>query len=240
MARRGIRVGWLTIEGGAATYAALGLVGALVLGLAKHFTLENLLLVPELTLGDLKLWQLVTYSFFPAPDALSVIFGMLIIVGIGSELERRWGTQRYWLFTLGIGVVAGLLTVALSLLLKPLAGLPQFGFSVAVSTQWVAYGLYARGSPMRFWSLPVTGYTFAAIGVLLVVLNGLFQSWLLVFPQLFGMALAFAIVHLGVGDLWTRFRGWQLQRQLKKRSSRLSVVSGPGRNTPRDSDKYLH
>lgn len=240
MARRGIRVGWLTIEGGAATYAALGLVAALVFGLAKRFSLENLVLVPELAVEDLKLWQLVTYSFFPRPDALSVIFGMLIIVGIGSELERRWGTQRYWLFTLGIGAAAGLLTVGLSRLLTPLGGLPQFGFSVAVSAQWVAYGLYQRGHPMRFWSLPVTGYTFAAIGVLLVVLNGLFGSWLLVFPELFGMAMTFAIVHLGVGDLWTRLRGWQLQRQLRKRSSRLSVVSGEGRNTPRDSDKYLH
>ncbi len=52
--------------------------------------------------------------------------------------------------------------------------------------------------------------------------------------------LTFAYARFGFpSETLVRFRSWQLQRDLKKRSKHLKSIDG-GRNTDRGSDKYLH
>jgi hypothetical protein len=237
---RSYRFGWLTVRGGAGVMAVLAVVGTLVLGLARDFTTDHLLLTPALVLRHLELWQVVTWLFVPLPSPMSVIFGVLLLISLGSELEGQWGTARLWRVVLGIGVGAGALTVLLSLLIPGL-GLRGFtGLQTTTLVLWVAYGLGFRRSTIRFWSLPVTGYTFAAIGLAFSLLSGLFGSWLAIVPDLLAAALTFLVVHEAFpGGLWTRFRSWQLERDLRKRSAHLKSLDG-GRASGRGSDRFLH
>ncbi|HZN94678.1 MAG TPA: DUF1751 domain-containing protein, partial [Myxococcales bacterium] len=127
------------------------------------------------------------------------------------------------------------------LLFAPLDERVMFpGAWVMGSAMWVAFGLYVGRGQTNFWGLPVTGNQLAAIGAGFVVLNALMSSVLQMVPQLVAIVLTLAYMR-GASPrlLWLRVQSWRLQRQAKTRSRHLKVIS-PERNTPRDSDRYLH
>ena len=63
----------------------------------------------------------------------------------------------------------------------------------------------------------------------------------LLFPEAFGLLFTFFYMRgAQPSQLWTRFRSWQLDRDLKKRSAHLKGIDGGRRNVGGDSDKYLH
>lgn len=232
------RLGFLTIRGGAGIMAVLAVVGTLLIGFAPTLTTAHLLLTPDGVVRRFEAWQLLTWLFIPAPSPMAVIFGLLLVVGIGSQLEGHWGTPRLWRVILGVGVTSALLTAGLGFVLPSLGSLPFFGLQTVTLTMWVALGLIYRRSTLNFWSLPISGYAFAGIGLAFSVLNGLFSSFLLVIPELLAAGLTFLVVHQQFpSGTWTRFRSWQLERELKRRSAHLRSLDG-GRGE-RGSDKYL-
>jgi hypothetical protein len=104
----------------------------------------------------------------------------------------------------------------------------------------VAYGLSLGRAQTNFWGLPVSGNILAAIGAGFVFLDGAFNGWLLVVPAVLGLLLTAVYVRAGGPELWwLRFQSWRLQRRMRGRSKHLRVVA-PDRNTPQDSDRYLH
>src|ERR1700733_13287686 len=80
-------------------------------------------LIPAEVLGDLQIWRLVSYMFLHT-GIFHILFNMLALWMIGSELERKWGTRYFLKFYFVTGVGAGILTVLFSLL--------PFGFSNSV------------------------------------------------------------------------------------------------------------
>lgn len=234
------RLGWLTIRGGAGVMAVLAVAGTLAIGAASEFTVGHLVLAPDVVLRKFELWQLVTWLFIPMPSPMSVLISLLMLISLGSELEGQWGTLRLWRVVLGIGATTAGLTVVLSLVVPRLGGGAFTGLHMVVLILWVGYGLGFRRSIIRFWSIPVTGYTFAAIGLAFSLLSGLFGSWVAIIPDMIAAVLTFLVVHERLpGSAWTRFRSWQLERDLKKRSAHLKSLDG-GRSGGRGSDKYLH
>jgi membrane associated rhomboid family serine protease len=232
---------WLNPRSSAAKMAVLFVVVSIVFYGTSKWTAEWLALIPAAVTHEFRLWQVVTYSCLFARDPLNFIFGVLILVSIGGALERHWGVKRLWLFSFGVTIVAGIITVLASLFVPMIATFPFVGANVIVSSQWVAYGLLIGRGKTNFWGLPVTGNTLALIGASFVLLSGLLGSWLILVPELVGLVLTFVYVRYGFpGHLWVRFNSWRLQRDLQKRSSHLKVVAGDSRNMPRDSDKYLH
>jgi hypothetical protein len=221
------QLGFLTIRGGAGIMASLIVIGALFFGFAPALTVSHLALTPEAVWGRWEVWQLLSYNFIPEPSAVGVIFSVAIILSLGSQLELQWGTARLWRIMGGIGISTGVLTTLLALVSSALSLRPIAGAHVGSLTMWVAMGLMQRRSMMQFWSLPVTGYTFAAIGLAFSLLNGLFSSWVLVVPDLIAAALTFLVVHEGFpSSWWLRLRSNQLQRELKKRSAHLKGIDG--------------
>lgn len=196
-------------------------------------------LIPELVLGRLFVWQPLSYVFL-AMDPLGVIFGALIVWSIGSSLEMTWGPRRLFTFGLGTTVMAGVLTVALALALPALRGIPHPGATVLGSALWVAYGLSYGRSQTNFWGMPVSGNMFALFGVGFVVLNGAFGGFARVVPEIFALLMTFLYVRgFSPRILWLRFQNWRLQRAMRGRAKHLKLV-GKERNTPSDSDHYLH
>lgn len=233
---------WLNPRSSAAKMAVLFVVASIAYYLAEKWVGEWVLLRPDGVLRSLTLWQVATYTLILDRSPMSFIFGVLITVSIGGALERHWGAKRLWLFAFGIGIVAGIITVLLSLVVPGLGAYPFVGAQVIIGSLWVAYGLLIGRGQTNFWGLPVTGNTLALIGASFVILSGILaRSWLPLVPDLAGLVLTFLHVRLGFPhQALQRFGSWRLQRDLQKRSSHLRVITGDQRNTPRDSDKYLH
>jgi membrane associated rhomboid family serine protease len=227
---------------------AAKLAAGLVVGSVLNAVLgaDWLMLVPAavLNLPIPAFWQPFTYGFVTR-DPFVVVFGGLVLWFTGRVLESVWGSRRLLAFALGVTVTAGLLTALLVRLGMPAyRGAAFSGAWVMGSAVWVAYGLLIGRSQTNFWGLPVTGNQFAAIGAGLVVLNAVLVQVLPVLPALLGLVITFAYMkgfypHRLWGRLRERFQAWRSQRQLKGRSRHLKVIS-PDRNTPRDSDSFLH
>ncbi|MBS2023191.1 MAG: DUF1751 domain-containing protein [Deltaproteobacteria bacterium] len=231
---------WLNPRSSAAQMALLYLALTVAAhGLSPTF-LSWIELVPA-AVRELQLWRVLSYVFVGHKDVLSLIFAILLFTGVGAELEASWGRRRLWLFAAGVGVGAGVLVVLLSLVMPRIAYAQFLGDWTVPTAMWVAYGLLAGPRQMNFWSLPVTGYTFALIGVGFTVLNGLFGSFYSVLPDLFAIALTFLHIWYRFPDVIVhKFKAWQFQRDFSKRSRHLRAVEDEQRNMPRDSDRFLH
>jgi membrane associated rhomboid family serine protease len=225
----------------AASRLAVALVaGSVIYALGRGTVGDLLLLVPPAVRYQFRLWQPLSYAFVEI-SPFGVIFGALILWQLGSALEQSWGSRRMTFFALGTTVVAGILTVLLTLIVPRLEDVPGFaGGTVMASAVWVAYGLSWGRQQTNFWGLPLSGNLFALIGVGFVFLNGAFNGFLFVVPSALALLLTWGYVKVGGPAEWLlRVRGWRLQRRLRARSKHLKVVS-PERNTSGDSDRYLH
>jgi membrane associated rhomboid family serine protease len=213
-------------------------VGSVIQALTKT---DYLVLVPGevLSLPIPRVWQLLTYGFI-ALDPLSVIFGAIVMVSIGGALEAFWGARRLLTFALGVTVLSGVITCVIFMPIQSQREAYFPGAWVMGSAMWVAFGLHMGRGQTNFWGMPVTGNQLAAIGAGFVVLNALMSSVLQMVPQLVAITLTFAYMRGANPRLWwLKMQSWRLGRQVKARSRHLKVIS-PQRNTPRDSDRYLH
>ena len=212
---------------------AIGLVAGSVLSLVLPRLGDMLLLSPSLVLARLWLWQPLTYGFVER-SPLGIIFGALILYSVGSGLEMSHGSRRLLAVVWGGSVIAGLLTVALSLFVAVPNG--YTGGGVMTTLAWVTYGLSIGRAQSNFWGMPVTGNVLAAIGAGFVVLNGLTAGWGSQIPELFALGVAF-VASRGASPrhLWLRVQHWRLQRQLRGRSRHLRVIS-----EERPNDRYLN
>jgi membrane associated rhomboid family serine protease len=130
---RGVRVPGLPSIQSASVKLALALVAGSVL--FAMFLREWVLLVPAMVIGQLAVWQPLTYVFVET-SPMGVIFGGLIVWSIGGALEQTWGSKRMVLFAIGVTAIAGVLTVGLTLPFEDLRSLPFAGGTVMTSVLW--------------------------------------------------------------------------------------------------------
>lgn len=236
MARLAFRMPEIRSAAGA---LAIALIAGSVIGALFKPVLVLVALVPEGVLRGF-VWQLVTYAFIET-SPMGVIFGALITWSIGGALEMMWGRRRMLFFLGGVVALAAAFTVLLSLVLPGLVREAYAGGTVMTGALWVAYGLHIGRGPANFWGVPTTGNVLALIGVGFVFLNAAFAGLSTVIPSAFALLFTFLYTRgFRPSELWTRFRSWQLQRELNKRSAHLRSIDGGQRNVGRDSDKYLH
>lgn len=187
------------------------------------------------------LWQLATYALL-ATDPLGVMFGAFLTWSLGGWLEARWGSRRMLLFVLGISAAAGALTVLASLF-WPAVALSRFhGAHVMTAVLWVAYGLTLRHAQVSFFGIPMTGDQFALVGVAWAALAAIFGSPVAVVPEAFALAMTYFYIRTDVASprtWWLRLQGALIERRMKRRSRHLTLLDQE-RNTPSDSDRYLH
>lgn len=227
------------IRSAAAALAVAVIVVSVLAAIIKPLT-GYIALVPSLVLGQFFLWQLVTYGFLET-SPVGVIFGALILWSLGGAVEGMWGRRRFLLFAFGVTALAGVATVLLWLVLPSLVAGAYPGGAVMTGSLWVAFGLQIGRSQTNFWGFPLTGNALALIGAGFVFLNGAFGGLAAIVPSAFALFFTFLYMRgAQPGQLWHRFRSWQLERDLKKRASHLRGIDGGKRNIHGDSDKYLH
>lgn len=226
------------IRSAAGAMAIAMIITSVVVAVVKPL-LGFVALVPSAVLRGF-VWELLTYALVEI-SPMGVIFGAIILWNIGGVLELSWGRKRFLWFSAGIVLLSGIATVLLSLVVPSIVQQAYPGGMVLTGSLWVAYGLQIGRGQTNFWGLAVTGNVLALIGVGFVFLNAAFAGISLVIPEAFGLFFTFLYIRGAQPSLlWLRFRSWQLDRDLKKRSAHLKGIDGGRRNVGGDSDKYLH
>ena len=199
-------------------------------------------LMPAAVLGELHVWQLVTYMFLHG-GILHILFNMLALWMFGAELERMWGTRYFLKFYFVTGIGAAMLTVLVSLL--PFGFADELRHSIVIGASGAIYGLLLAFA-LYFPDRPIYMYLVFPIPAkyFVLIMGGLaFYSSL---GQGGGVANA---THLGgllvgyvflksarvhpVGELKYRYLKWKIGRLRKK----FDVYSG-GRAD--DLDRRVH
>jgi membrane associated rhomboid family serine protease len=102
---------------------------------------------PKAVFEQFALWQPLTYMFLHSTGGFGhILFNMLALWMIGTELERTWGTRFFTKYYLITGVGAGLTSLLLA------AFSDTFYYSVTVGASGAIYGLllaYAMYFPHR-------------------------------------------------------------------------------------------
>ncbi|MBL8917872.1 MAG: DUF1751 domain-containing protein [Myxococcaceae bacterium] len=198
---------------------------------------QQLALIPSSVIEDFKLWQLATHGFISVAEGWSIIFTIVICLQAGTFLEQRWGARRLWLFVVLVNVIAGVVTVLIGLFSPRVAHTIYLGGLTTTTILWVAEGVILGPQRVNFFFFPITGYVLAVIGAISPLVIAWTRGWWAVVPQLVGIAVTIAWVkEYTPAQLWLRFRSAQLERDLRKRASHLSVIDGKRR----DRDQYLN
>ncbi|MBI3405600.1 MAG: rhomboid family intramembrane serine protease [Acidobacteria bacterium] len=92
-------------------------------------------LVPLAVTNGLRVWQPVTYMFLHG-GIWHILLNMLVLWMFGQDLERTWGTRRFYIYYFITGVGAGLINVLVKTALDPRglgpALIPTIGASGAI------------------------------------------------------------------------------------------------------------
>ncbi|MHC4362126.1 MAG: DUF1751 domain-containing protein [Planctomycetota bacterium] len=172
------------------TVILLMIAGFALIHHAQRFTLEYLALNPQ-TFLRLRFWQLLTYSLINL-CSWNLIFDGVIVLFIGSTIEREWRSRSTLLLLLVVSVVCGAAWVLLNLM----AG---WGY-IGMGTGACAYGLIAAfGLLFRrkrffalFWTIEAQYLALILIGIGLVVGIARPGTWIWVA----GAGVAYAYVKL--------------------------------------------
>jgi membrane associated rhomboid family serine protease len=84
-------------------------------------------LVPLADIPGMRFWQPLTYLFLHA-DIWHILLNMLFLWMFGSDLERTWGTHRFYVYFFVTGIGAGCTTVLIKTLLH------MFGTATPLTT----------------------------------------------------------------------------------------------------------
>ncbi len=119
----------------------------------------------------LYIWQIFTYMFLHG-SFLHILFNMLMVWMVGSELEKYWGSRyflRYYLLSgLGGGVFISLMNVYMTNQVSTYAVVPTIGASGAVFGLMAAYALvWPNREVLLYFLFPVkVKYFMLAMGLI--------------------------------------------------------------------------
>jgi membrane associated rhomboid family serine protease len=121
----------------------LMLVGFILRTFAGDFTDSVLALNPPQVLRG-HIWQLASYSLIN--DAMGLVFNGIIVLFIGSMIDREWRTRSFLVLWLVVVVLTGILWIAISVLFKQ--GMTGMGSQSGVYGLIAAMGLLQRRRPV--------------------------------------------------------------------------------------------
>ncbi len=145
----------------------LMIIGFALANHAKQFTIDYLAVNPQTCL-PFRLWQLVTYPFVNL-CAWNMIFDGLIIIFIGSAIEREWRSVSFLLLMLTVTVVCG----AVWLLVNLAGGFNYIGLGTGACSYGLiaAFGLLFRRKRFfaLFWTIEAQHLALLLIAIGLIV-----------------------------------------------------------------------
>jgi membrane associated rhomboid family serine protease len=188
--------------------AQVVLEGYMDVAITKH-----LALYPGKVILDGAVWQLLTYMFLHSMNFTHLLFNMLMLWFIGSELEARWGPRFFVTYYLLSGVGAAIIYTLCVGIFSSYTGrqqglvIPVVGASGGIFGLLLAYGLLFGERIIHFMMIfPMKAKVFV------LILGGV-EAMSLVSSGLSGGETA-NLAHLG--GLVAGFLILQAQRQIQK------------------------
>jgi membrane associated rhomboid family serine protease len=180
--------------------------------------LSYLALVPSSFLGKGYLWQIVTYMFLHG-NVIHILFNMLFLWMMGSEIERYWGSKEFLKYYFITGCGAGLVNV----LVQPHSKIPTIGASGAIFGLIIAFALaFPDRELLLYFFIRIKAKYFAVlVGVLeLLALLALPGAGIARFAHLGGLVIGYVYLKR---EKWAYpirrlFGGWR--RDLGDRTQR--------------------
>jgi membrane associated rhomboid family serine protease len=200
------------------------IIASILQGLLIHSGADWLLFAPFRVVFSLEVWRPFTALLISTSPA-EIIFGTLIIYSIGGALEARWPKQRFLKIIFGIPLAAEALVSLLAAVFgAPLVGAFYTGARLIITTLWIIFGLEAHFSRERlnFWGTPITGKTFALIGLGFVVLSAVFAGPSSVLPDLFTALFCYLYMYRYT------FRRYTGKLKMKFYEAKLKKLKGRG------------
>jgi membrane associated rhomboid family serine protease len=145
----------------------LMIVGYTLYSYAPKFVIRYLALSGSSVIRG-RIWQLFTYPFFEGCGRNLVFNGILLLL-VGSSIERQWRTGPFVLFLLIVSVTCGLLWMIFSLILS--TNYVGFGMSACGYGLIAAFGVlfYRRLVYTILWTMEAQYLAWLLIGIGIVL-----------------------------------------------------------------------
>jgi membrane associated rhomboid family serine protease len=191
---------------------------------------KYLALYPGKVLFDYAFWQLFTYMFLHSMSVSHILFNLLTLWFVGSELEQRWGKKFFLNFYLLTGVGAGFIYTLGMAVYSYATGkqvglvIPVMGASGAIFGLLLAYGLLFGERVMSFMFLfPMKAKYFVmilgGIEILSMMTSGVMGGEVAYLAHLGGLISGYLILRF-----WTTLQRLQWNRKAKTKTRNLRLV----------------
>ena len=205
-----------------------------------------LALYPDKVIFNFYGWQLLTYMFLHTLQITHILFNMLLLWFIGSELEQRWGAKFFVTYYLVCGVGAAVIYTLGMAVYAAISGhqtglyVPVIGASGAVFGLLLAYGIIFGERVVYFFMVfPMKAKWF-------VTIMGVVEFASMITASIEGSEVAY-LAHLGgiasgyifltAHTKWQRVR-WAQKSQQKHKGRNLKLVVDNDKKDPPDGPKY--
>ena len=183
------------------------------------------------------IWQPLTYIFLHG-GIMHLLLNMLFLWMFGVDLERAWGTRRFWNFFLVTGIGAGVVNILVKTALDPHGSgsskIPTIGASGAI------YGVLVAAAMMfpdrRVWlipfpvQIPMRIYVIAAIAIEFFFTLGLGGDNVSHVTHLGGALVGY--LYLRRGSFMFRARNGFLDWKRKRARRKFEVYARDHRDEP--------
>lgn len=196
----------------------------LKLGISRWFVLH-----PDQVIEKFWAWQTLTYIFFHALSPFHILFNLMTLWFLGSELERQWGAKFFtaYFFTCGIGAalvycLGVAIYAAVTGVQTPLM-VPVLGASGALFGLMVAYGIIFSERVIYFIVFPLKAKYFvllvAAMDFTSLMTTGFAGGEVAYLAHLGGALVGFLFLFLHA-----RWKLMNTKSKLKKKATGLRLV----------------
>jgi membrane associated rhomboid family serine protease len=148
-----------------AIVGVVGILGAILsnwVGFADAFV--ALLCAPEKVLHG-QIWRLLTAGILTDPSRMQhLLFTIVGLYFLSTDLERRWGTRRFLVFLASSVVIGNALAILVYLIAPPHLAIlrppAMFGAAAAITATAIAWSRANAGlQVLMFFVLPISGRT---------------------------------------------------------------------------------
>jgi len=208
---------------------------------------EGMRLTASDVVPGVELWQVATYAWLHDLNGIShVLFNCLGLYFLGTTLERRWGGKTFLKFFVLTGVIAGVFSVLVGLILPGTFDVPIVGASGALFGIIAAYSiLFPDASILLMFVIPVKSryLVWIAIGIDIILFFAMPRYDVAIQTHIGGALAGWLLIS---GNWHPRIFWPKVTGLFKKTPTRpkLKVVPGGrsvgGRANPGRNDRYLN
>jgi membrane associated rhomboid family serine protease len=197
-------------------------------------------LTPGQVVHDFAFWQLFTFAF-TYTEPIGLLFAVYALWVFGIDIERQIGSRSFVAYFFGLAFAGGVVTTLLSLVFKTLQVVPYQG-AFAVGAGLIAvWARLHRGAIVNFFMFPMKAETLAWLTLGMIILYSLAYHPAMFIPDY----VAFFAGDLSMRDgfelsprrTYLRYRAWKIERQLRHRARKFSVIRGGEDDDENDDPK---